>query len=225
MANKTVPPEYKAEAFSCPHCGVYSTQIWIAPVTGIAISQCGHCHKFATWVVWRVRKERVDGSYSTVYEGRIIFPETSAAPMPSEDMPEEIKICYHEARVIVGASPRGAAALLRLCLQELMLVLGEKGDNLNEDIGSLVNKGALSPQIQKAMDGVRFFGNAAVHPGTINLNEDSDTALTLFELLNLIVEQTITADRKTEEFYAKIPQRNRDAIARRDGKQATDSEA
>lgn len=104
-----------------------------------------------------------------------------------------------------------------------MIVLNEEGKDLYKDIGSLVQKGVLSPQIQKAMDGVRFFGNESVHPGTINLNDEPNTAISLFELLNLIVEQTITAERKTAELYERIPKSKRDAIARRDGKQPTDN--
>ena len=103
------------------------------------------------------------------------------------------------------------------------LYLDEEGKNLYRDIGGLVKKGVLSPQIQRAMDGVRFFGNAAVHPGTINLNDEPNTAITLFELLNLIVEQTISAERKTAELYERIPKSKRDAIARRDGKQDEES--
>ncbi len=189
---------------------------------GTSLSICRHCGNPCAW-------ERMldEGESYTDHPGkwRMVYPASSSMPLPAEDMPEHIQQIYREARFIAGISPRGAAALLRLCLQELMLILGEEGKNLYRDIGGLVKKGVLSPQIQRAMDGVRFFGNAAVHPGTINLNDDPDTALTLFELLNLIVEQTISAERKSSELFAKIPKNNRDAIARRDGKQsAEDSE-
>jgi hypothetical protein len=44
---------------------------------------------------------------------------------------------------------------------------------------------------------VRVVGNNAVHdPATISLSDDQDTAMLLFELINYIVEQTITLPNK-----------------------------
>lgn len=102
-------------------------------------------------------------------------------------------------------------------------MLGEKGKDLNDDIGSLVKKG-LRPEIQMALDSVRVIGNEAVHPGVLDLNDDPDTALAMFELVNLIVDHAITAKKRAETaYYNSVPQSKRDAIARRDGRQAEES--
>ena len=45
---------------------------------------------------------------------------------------------YQEAREIVNASPRGAAAILRFVIQTLKKELGEEGRDINSDIGELV---------------------------------------------------------------------------------------
>lgn len=104
-----------------------------------------------------------------------------------------------------------------------MPILGEKGENLNDDIGSLVKKG-LRPEIQMALDSVRVIGNEAVHPGVLDLNDDPDTALAMFDLLNLIVDHAITAKKKAKTvYYSSVPQSKRDAISRRDGKQAEEN--
>ena len=209
---KFVPPSFKKDAFHCPFCGVFAHQDWYACTlkdyfafsyaekvsSKLHVSFCSHCGEFSVW-----------------YDGNLIYPKSSFAPMPSEDMPEDVKEDFLEARNIVMDSPRAAAALLRLALQKLMIHLGEKGKNLNEDIANLVKKG-LPPKIQKALDVVRVIGNNAVHPGEIDLRDDKETALALFELINMIVEVMITQPKQVDELFGKLPDGAKEAIERRD---------
>lgn len=106
-------------------------------------------------------------------------------------MPSEIRAHFEEAREIFFLSPRGAAALLRLAVQKLCAVLGESGENINDDIASLVGKG-LPVKVQQALDTLRVIGNDAVHPGQIDLNDNRDIAASLFELLNIIIDEMIS---------------------------------
>ncbi|HEX4792404.1 MAG TPA: DUF4145 domain-containing protein [Humisphaera sp.] len=146
----------------------------------------------------------------------MVFPLTSCAPHPNADLPDDIKADYEEARQILGFSPRGAAALLRLCIQKLCRHLGEPGDNINNDIGALVRKG-LPPLIQQAMDTVRVVGNNAVHPGVLHLTDDTETANKLFGLVNLVAEVMITTPKHVQATYASIvPAAQQAAITRRD---------
>jgi hypothetical protein len=135
-------------------------------------------------------------------------------------MPEGCEPEYDEARSIAAKSPRAAAAIMRLALQKLLLILGEKGSNINDDIGSLVQKG-LPVEIQQALDFCRVIGNNAVHPGEIEINDTPEIALTLFEMLNLIVEDRIARPKKIQEAYNKLPEGARAAIEKRDEKAAT----
>ncbi len=135
--------------------------------------------------------------------------------MPNNDLPESIKADYEEAREILNISPRGAAALLRLSIQKLCIHLGEKGKNINEDIGSLVKKG-LSGKVQQALDVVRVIGNGAVHPGQIDLKDDIATAAKLFELVNIIAEIMITQPKEIDKLYAGLPDNQLLGIAQRD---------
>jgi hypothetical protein len=146
----------------------------------------------------------------------LLYPAPHLHVECNSDMPDEIRADFNEAREIFFLSPRGAAALLRLAVQKLCAVLGESGKDINADIASLVTKG-LSVQIQQALDIVRVIGNEAVHPGQIDLNDDPATAASLFELVNLIIEERISEPKRRAEMYAKLPASKRDAIAKRDG--------
>src|SRR4051812_34965142 len=106
--------------------------------------------------------------------------------------------------------PRGAAALLRLSIQKLCKQLGEKGKNIDEDIASLVSKG-LNPRLQRSLDIVRVIGNEAVHPGTLDLRDDKETALKLFGLVNLIVDAMISQPKREDELYEDLPVAKREA--------------
>ena len=83
--------------------------------------------------------------------------------------------------------------------------MGEKGKNIDDDIASLVKKG-LSPLVQQSLDAVRVIGNEAVHPGTLDLKDDRDTATRLFDLVNIIAEQMISNPKHVKEIYEKIPE-------------------
>ncbi|MDE2826811.1 MAG: DUF4145 domain-containing protein [Bacteroidota bacterium] len=143
------------------------------------------------------------------------YPNRGRAPLPNTDLPPDIKRDFEEAGAILDRSPRGATALLRLCIQKLCVHLGEKGENLNADIGALVKKG-LPLQIQKALDIVRVIGNDAVHPGKLDLGDNIQTATTLFSIVNMIANDMITQPRAIDELYTTLPKSKLQAIADRD---------
>ncbi len=169
-------------------------------VENLHLSKCYNCNKVAVWV----------------YKS-LLFPKVKNGPNPNQDLPENIIHDFNEARSIIGDSPRGAAALLRLAVQKLCIHLGEKGKNLDDDIASLVAKG-LNPLVQKSLDIVRVIGNEAVHPGVIDLNDDKEIAEKLLLLINSIADQMISHPKSVEELYGKLPENKRKAIERRDKK-------
>ena len=169
-------------------------------VHNLNLSQCYNCNKVAVWA-----------------HGNLIFTNEKLGIQPNPDLPDNITRDYEEARGILGESPRGAAALLRLCVQKLCTHLGEKGKNIDDDIASLVSKG-LNPLVQKSLDIVRVIGNEAVHPGVIDLNDDRDTASQMLILINSIVDQMISHPKKVEELYGKLPESKREAIEKRNNK-------
>ena len=146
----------------------------------------------------------------------MIHPQQSTAEPPSPDLPAEVAVDFEEARRISSQSPRGAAALLRLCLQKLCRHLGEPGANINADIASLVAKG-LPTKVQQALDSVRVIGNEAVHPGSLDLRDDSDTVNRLFRLVNFIADKMISEPREIDELYGSLPPDKLAGIVKRDG--------
>ena len=166
----------------------------------LSLSECFNCDKIAVWV----------------YD-RLLYPPARHGAIPNTDLPQDVLHDYEEARAILDLSPRGAAALLRLCIQKLCHCLGEKGKNIDSDIASLVAKG-LNPLVQKSLDVVRVVGNEAVHPGVMDLKDHRETAATLFDLVNLIADQMITHPKTVNAMYDKLPETKKAAIAARDGK-------
>ncbi|MDX0563333.1 DUF4145 domain-containing protein [Sinorhizobium medicae] len=146
-----------------------------------------------------------------------MYPQRGEAPPANPDLPEEIKLDYNEASTILDLSPRGAAALVRLCIQNLCKHLGQSGQNINADVKALVAAG-LDARVQKALDAVRVIGNNAVHPGSIDLRDDRAIAESLFHLLNVIAEKMISEPKHVDEVYAKLPESARAAIEARDKK-------
>ena len=126
-------------------------------------------------------------------------------------MPDELKRDFNEAREIVRSSPRGAAALLRLCVQKLCIHLGLPGSHIASDIACLEKRG-LDTRIVQALHVVRVVGNEAVHPGKLDLRDDIETAEKLFNMINYIAHETITKPRQIEEMFGKLPETKRGAM-------------
>ncbi|MGP8441916.1 DUF4145 domain-containing protein [Burkholderia vietnamiensis] len=124
-----------------------------------------------------------------------------------------------EARLIASQSPRGAAALLRLVIEKLVIELGAQGKDINAMIGDLVAKG-LPARVQQALDSVRVIGNNAVHAGKMDKEDVEATVIQLFGLVNIIVEQQITQPKKVAELFGALPEGARIGIEKRDAKLA-----
>lgn len=217
--SKYIPPKYGEAGFNCPNCSMYSHQDWTeilstglrsqlksglqrkSPViaNGIhvnnyhienegAISKCYQCNKPAYWI-----------------KGILVYPRISQVPSSNPDMPENVKKIYEEAREISSLSPRASAALLRLALEKLLPQVGAKEAKIDKMIGELVGNG-IPKEVEKALDGMRVIGNEAVHPGTIDIQDNPDIASALFKLLNFIVDRMITQKKDIEEIYDLIPE-------------------
>jgi hypothetical protein len=210
LRDKYYPPKYNTGQFHCVYCGVFAAQQWFSvnisenytTDTRILACQCSHCYHWSYW-----------------YEEKLVIPSDASVEPPHPDLPEDCAVDYREARDIFTASPRAAAALLRLSIQKLMSHLGEKGSNINDDIKSLVSKG-LPVAVQQSLDYCRVVGNNAVHPGEIDIKDSPEVAQHLFAMINFIVEDRISRPNEIKALYLTLPEPARKAIEKRDGKAA-----
>jgi hypothetical protein len=207
-----IPPKAFATKFTCPHCGAIARQTWnyrasdfaqfgVRDKNQIRVAVCDHCGQYTLW-----------------HFDTMVYPDRGNAPPPNPDMPAEVNKFYEEAAAIAAKSPRAAAGLLRLAVQLLCKELGESGENINKDIGSLVKKG-LPPTVQQSLDIVRVTGNNAVHPGQID-TDDEQVVAALFSLLNVIVEYMVSLPNRVGSLYGSLPAGALDQIKKRDTNQA-----
>ncbi|MDU4884322.1 DUF4145 domain-containing protein [uncultured Clostridium sp.] len=229
-------PKYKESAFTCPWCGAYAQQSWSENFV-IEDEEC-KCNlisieEYSNLSVWEKQETRVISNLHIslcrvckkyhVWEGsKLIYPIISNIPMPLEEMPQAVKELYLEARDVYPISHKSACALLRLAVQHLCKELGEKGKNINDDIGSLVSKG-LPQKIQKALDIVRVVGNNAVHPGFMSEEDTKEYAQKMFKLLNIIVDDRIVQPREIDDLFKGLPEGPKKAIEKRDNRELVNS--
>lgn len=217
MPKTYISPDRLRRSFTCPHCGTLSVMHYVVfnfigeqfismsendprANNRMHIASCQNCKKKIIWI-------------DNVY----VYPDI-VAEEANPDMPDSVKQLYDEAGLIYNKSPRAACALLRLAIDRLCNELGETDRDINKNIGALVKKG-LPEAVQKALDVVRVVGNKAVHPGQIAFDvDDTNTAVMLMRLLNIIVERMIADPKEIDSLYQSLPESVKDAVENRDKK-------
>lgn len=211
---KYIAPNKDLAAFTCPHCHAlaqmkYDTHefcdddinignMFYGNSKSLKIARCYSCGEKIIWL-----------------NEQYIYPDLQPIE-PNADMPDSVKQLYEEAGLIYTKSPRAACALLRLSIDKLCNELGETDRDINKNIAALVKRG-LSVEVQQALDIVRVVGNKAVHPGQIAFDVDSiETAESLFDLINLIVDRLISEPKHIEAMFDKLPTSVKEAVKKRD---------
>ena len=104
-------------------------------MANLHVSGCHNCNGFALWV-----------------GERLVFP------LNVQKTPELVEEDFEEAAAILNKSPRGATALMRVCIQKLVPLLKQDGKYLNDYISSLIRK-ALEVEIQQSMEVLQVLRN------------------------------------------------------------------
>jgi Domain of unknown function (DUF4145) len=143
-----------------------------AKMANLHVSGCHSCNGFALWM-----------------GDRLVFPYNV------EKTPDLIQEDFEEAAAILDESPRGATALLRVCIQKLVPLLKQEGKSLNDYISSLVCKG-LEVEIKQAMEVLQVLRNEPGQPTRLETQEDKEMALRFFDSLKVILERRMLRDEK-----------------------------
>jgi hypothetical protein len=162
-------------------------------VQNVSISYCCNCNEMCLWVCDQLG---------------------AGGPEPKLDAPPNVQREYEEASQTLEASPRGAAALLRLAIEKLCKELEVSEESLKDDIAFFVRED-VDARVQKVLDAARIIESNAVRPGQIGLGDDPATAETLSGLVNLICEKMIMEPRHLQVVYTKLREGARTAMEQR----------
>ncbi len=207
-----VQPNVNKASFTCPTCQTVALQRW----SNLHVTMSGvHGNQSVAMPRYRVNRCDACDALGIWLDAQLVFPVSDLTIEPNSDMPASVKKDFVEAILVFKSSPKASAALLRLAVQRCCIELGLKGENLNSDIGELVRRG-LPEQVRQSLDVVRVIGNNQVHPGTMDVNDRPEIALTLFKLVNIIVEYLISNPKRISELFDSLPEGARAQIERRD---------
>ena len=166
-------------------------------VQNVSISFCFNCNEMCLWV----------------YD-QLVWPRRAGDPEPKLHAPPNVRRECEEATQTLEASPRGAAALLRLAIEKLCKELGVSGESVKDDIALFVRED-VDARVQKVLDAARIIESNAVRPGQIGLGNDRATAETLSGLVNLICEKMIMEPRHLQAVYTKLQEGAGNAMEQR----------
>ena len=216
-----IEPKLKLTVYTCPHCQTISQHEWQVSLFQEDINEAASQKAGGQKSEKQINHTSIArciscGNKSLWQNENLVYPLVAIFPKPNSEMSISVLSLYNEAGEISNKSPRGACALLRLAIQLLCKELGEEGKDINTDVKNLVKKG-LPEIVKQSLDIVRVVGNKAAHPGQIELDVDNpETAESLFELVNLIVEYMIAMPKRVRGMYNKLPNGAKDAIEKRD---------
>ena len=208
--------DFESETYICPFCGhaqAYSrshdrvsngTYSNIGPIPVeyqessfiIHTFKCSNssCQKISVTAINRTTGKQID-----------LVPQVTMRHYP-EYIPEQIRQDYEEANMILEASPKAAATLLRRCLQGMIHDYWEIHEkNLNAEITSLKDK--VPPAQWKALDALRKVGNIGAHmEKDVNLIIDIEPgeAKKLLKLIELLFEKWYIARHDEEALLSDI---------------------
>jgi hypothetical protein len=204
----------------CAHCNLAASATMASqfPLTPIAfpkvhldhseavfvqVWQCSHCSKGTAFLVSYTESEDVRRDPAEVTP---LWP----VPLPREldqTVPGEVRDRFAEGSLCENAGAlRGAAAMYRACVEELVKERGATGRHLYDKIENL--RTSLGNDLVDALHEARMLGNDSVHDGLIySVDEVADVAELIVEATEVLYVQPA---RRTAMQQAR--QQRRDAF-------------
>ncbi len=141
-------------------------------------------------------------------EEKIIYPNIPLIDIdPNEDLTNEQKQLFNEAKDIFDKSPKAAGALLRCVIERILRdkFQGKLGQSL---LGKILNdeevKKELGGELIEMCNACKLIGNDAAHSSLIIYEDESKQEVELlFELINAIAEELLSKPRKRQEMLDK----------------------
>ncbi len=216
MSKKFQQPKLYENAFTCPFCNVYSQMNWSQafPHNDLYTAQCSCCKNYSIWISRRREEvipvlKHLQAKLDEVHpppEPSMVYPLTSVVPVVNPDIPQEFAEIYNEAAKIFSLSPRGSAALLRLCLQKVCNFLTEnKYEKINDSIIALQKTKFIPETLIQTAHTLRVMGNEAVHPGEIDFDDTPEIAYKLFGFINFFMDAILSHEKRIHEFFESQP--------------------
>jgi hypothetical protein len=155
-------------------------------VRNVSISYCFNCNEICLWVV-----------------DQLVWPRCASGQEQKLHASPDVRLENEEASHTLDASPRGAAAFLRLAIEKLCKDLGNSEESPRPEVAPHFQED-LDARVQKVLDAMRIIESNATPPDPIGVADTPATAETLSGLVNMICEKMIIEPRHLQALYTKM---------------------
>ncbi len=229
MSKEFQQPSFLGKTFTCPFCGAYSQMKWHFSdyPSDLSAAMCVCCERYSVWIGGKkpvvgapIHQTSPISESEQMPKPMMVYPLTSAAPPINPDIPQEFTETYNEAAKIFSLSPKGSAALLRLCLQKVCNYLtGNESETIKNNIMALQKTKLIPEALIQMAHTLRVMGNEAVHPGEIDFDDTPEIAYKLFGFINFFMDAVLSREKEIKEFFESQPPKIQGKIKQTTSKQ------